>query len=556
MDAFNFIHFLKNPAHLHQVTYQEINNLIEQYPFCQNLHYLALRKAQYENHKDFVKKLELAATYSPNRKWLYKQLQDTQVAISDEMVLTEEEPILATEDAEVGLASSAPEITTEEATEAIVSTPVFYREAELETSELPEETIDPVIDEDIETLNNEISGGAPPSDEYMESDLIEESNSEHFETTDTDNTTSHSVSDSDDVPTAIDTTDELDVNLENPEDMKLPDYKDRKVIFMEDLVDEVPPLEESQDIIELTEEEFNNNATNGFSESFEEEQNLEEESVAVSDLEEEESATPDIPFEVYDARELQEEEEEANVVFDEIPSEAEAPETDPISDEDQQTEEEAEEELEHENDEDPDFILNGDTAHLEDSDTQQQLDQPAYPSDSVENKPFAAMVNDDDEIHSNNQEIEEEDEELEEDLTEELSDEGSQEESKPVGPMPKSAFSSWRKNKTITSSPLKEKKVKKKKSKAAKVVEVADLFKKEKKKKKKNKNSKKKNTKRDAMQSLLEHEDVISETLAEIVAEQGRKKKAIKMYRRLIKMHPEKEAIYLDRIEELKKMDK
>ncbi|MFT5801723.1 MAG: hypothetical protein ACI956_001532, partial [Nonlabens sp.] len=239
MDAFNFIHFLKNPAYLHQVTFQEINNLIEQYPFCQNLHYLALRKAQYENHKDFVKKLELAATYSPNRQWLYRQLQDVQVAVSDETVLTEEEPILTAETTEMGLAPNTPEIAEDEVTEAIVPAPVYYREAEPDNEELPEEAIDPTIEEDIETLTEETPGDTPPSDEYMGDDSAEESSSEHFETTDTDNTNSHSISDSDDVPTEIDTTDELDVNLENPEDMKLPDYKDSKVIFMEDLVDEV-----------------------------------------------------------------------------------------------------------------------------------------------------------------------------------------------------------------------------------------------------------------------------------------------------------------------------
>jgi len=542
MDAFNFINFLKNPAHLHQVTFQEINNLIEQYPFCQNLHYLALRKAQYENHKDFVKKLELAATYSPNRQWLYKQLQEIPVASSDEKQLVEAEQL--EEVTEKESTANSPEIALDETTEANIPAPVYYKEVEPE-----EETIDPAIEEDIDQLAEEIAGSTPPFDENLADDPIVETTLEHF-TNNTNNTPSHSISDSDDLPIPIELTDELDVNLENSEDMKLPDYKDKKVIFMEDLVDEVPPIEEAPEIVEIN-DELNNTITNDFIDPIEEEAEPEviEESSMVSDSQQIEFASSNIPFEVYIPQE--ETEEETEEEFDEIPSEAEAPEGDAHS------ELEPEEDTEDENhniDEELELLLQDDSEHLVDADTE-QLAQPAYPSDSIENKPIAAMnLNDEEEDDLHIEENEEENDE-EEEITDEISEDGEPEKPAQVGPMPKSAFSSWRQKKAI--APLKKKKEKKKKQKSNKVIEVPDLFKKEKKekKKKKGKNSKKKNTKRFAMESLLEHEDVVSETLAEIVAEQGRKKKALKMYKRLIKMHPEKAAIYLNRIEEIKKMD-
>ena len=55
------------------------------------------------------------------------------------------------------------------------------------------------------------------------------------------------------------------------------------------------------------------------------------------------------------------------------------------------------------------------------------------------------------------------------------------------------------------------------------------------------------------MESLLEHEDVISETLAELLAEQGNTKKAIKMYKRLGELNPDKIKAFNKRIKQLKK---
>jgi len=76
MDSANFINFIKNPGSLHQLSFQELNSLIESYPYCQNLHFMVMMKAKVEQHKDFEKKLGVASTYSADRKFLFSQIQN------------------------------------------------------------------------------------------------------------------------------------------------------------------------------------------------------------------------------------------------------------------------------------------------------------------------------------------------------------------------------------------------------------------------------------------------------------------------------------------------
>lgn len=54
-----------------------------------------------------------------------------------------------------------------------------------------------------------------------------------------------------------------------------------------------------------------------------------------------------------------------------------------------------------------------------------------------------------------------------------------------------------------------------------------------------------------AKQSLEEHDDLVSETLAGIFAEQGNLKKAIEMYKKLMLLSPEKSSFFAARIEKL-----
>jgi hypothetical protein len=81
---------------------------------------------------------------------------------------------------------------------------------------------------------------------------------------------------------------------------------------------------------------------------------------------------------------------------------------------------------------------------------------------------------------------------------------------------------------------------------------------KKKKKDKKKRKKKKKDKARDARESgkhrVLET-GIVTDTLAELAAEQGYLEDAIAMYRRLVHLHPERTAFYLERIHTLKKED-
>ena len=90
--------------------------------------------------------------------------------------------------------------------------------------------------------------------------------------------------------------------------------------------------------------------------------------------------------------------------------------------------------------------------------------------------------------------------------------------------------------------------------------------KKKKGKKKKNKDSNKKSSKKKdkkknkkkkvldiAKKSIQKNEDIISETLAELLVKQGSRKKAIRMYERLSLIFPEKSTFFAEKIDQLKK---
>ena len=91
MTADNFTYYLKNPSHLYQVSYQELKSLVVQYPYCQNLRYLLMSKSQLENVGEYSKDLQLAATYSVDRTYLYELIhQEEQVDNSENFILNED----------------------------------------------------------------------------------------------------------------------------------------------------------------------------------------------------------------------------------------------------------------------------------------------------------------------------------------------------------------------------------------------------------------------------------------------------------------------------------
>ncbi|GJM35099.1 MAG: hypothetical protein DHS20C18_41000 [Saprospiraceae bacterium] len=92
MNAENFADYLKNPALLYQLSYEELKTLALQYPYCQNIQYLLVIKSKLENHKDYDKNLARAAASMTDRTFLYKKLKELTLTPLDttEIILNEE----------------------------------------------------------------------------------------------------------------------------------------------------------------------------------------------------------------------------------------------------------------------------------------------------------------------------------------------------------------------------------------------------------------------------------------------------------------------------------
>lgn len=96
MNSETFAQFLKTPAYLYRISYQELKSLVVQYPYCQNLRFLLLKKSQTDQNPEYERNLQMAATYSINRGFLYEQLyssvntpinRESNVATEDELLL-------------------------------------------------------------------------------------------------------------------------------------------------------------------------------------------------------------------------------------------------------------------------------------------------------------------------------------------------------------------------------------------------------------------------------------------------------------------------------------
>lgn len=185
MDADRLLHYIKNPAHLYQISYTELKSLVLQYPYCQNLRYLLLKKSILENHKEQEQNLQLAATYSSDREYLYQQIREKDSFNSevDSFVLKEEY-------IELKSISAAPEVAEPEAAELIPESnaaPVIIDPTEhniMEESEAFPEKEDAKEEEQLniaeapsEPLSTIVESAPEPSEEEIE--YIEEE--EEFE---------------------------------------------------------------------------------------------------------------------------------------------------------------------------------------------------------------------------------------------------------------------------------------------------------------------------------------------------------------------------------------
>lgn len=78
MNAEQFLTYLQDESYLYSLNYQEFKTLLVQYPYCQNLRLLVVKKSQLDGitDKEHQQNLTLAAAYLTDRRLLYQKLKE------------------------------------------------------------------------------------------------------------------------------------------------------------------------------------------------------------------------------------------------------------------------------------------------------------------------------------------------------------------------------------------------------------------------------------------------------------------------------------------------
>jgi hypothetical protein len=67
--------YLKDESYLYSLSYEELKTLVVEYPYASNLRILLLKKSYIDKNKDYERNLQMAAAYTTNRRHLYKIVQ-------------------------------------------------------------------------------------------------------------------------------------------------------------------------------------------------------------------------------------------------------------------------------------------------------------------------------------------------------------------------------------------------------------------------------------------------------------------------------------------------
>ena len=67
--------YLQDESYLYSVGYEELKTLVMQYPYSANLRILLLKKSYLDQNKDYERNLQMSASYTTNRKHLYKTIK-------------------------------------------------------------------------------------------------------------------------------------------------------------------------------------------------------------------------------------------------------------------------------------------------------------------------------------------------------------------------------------------------------------------------------------------------------------------------------------------------
>ncbi len=76
MEKAEFIRLLKDAQRLEDWSYESLEQLILEYPYCLGLRLLLLKKYQMDGHPSKARYLELAMIYAPNFQKIYYFLEE------------------------------------------------------------------------------------------------------------------------------------------------------------------------------------------------------------------------------------------------------------------------------------------------------------------------------------------------------------------------------------------------------------------------------------------------------------------------------------------------
>lgn len=163
MTVEKFAYYLLDTAKLQEIGYQDLQGLIAQYPYCQNLHYLICKKSHIEEHPDFEKWLQIAATYSTDRAYLYQLLMEVDFEKNYSLETLDLDEINKNKVAEKEELSS--NFDDSKPKEAIIS-PIL---AHLQKTQSAISTIKPTEDDDepLVTFNDLLNGSDEPEEESL-----------------------------------------------------------------------------------------------------------------------------------------------------------------------------------------------------------------------------------------------------------------------------------------------------------------------------------------------------------------------------------------------------
>jgi len=503
MTAENFTYYLKNPEHLYQISYQELKSLVVQYPYCQNLRYLLVTKSQIDSLEEYQKDLQIAATYSVDRPYLYYLIHQDRESLSttDNFILNDD--YLELKDI------------SENQNESLNLTPepiVLEQKADI-IEDVPQDNLDSISDlnkenvpfmRKIKRIKRVTLNDAPQIVEAPEvvTPIIETSNS--FTPTDIPIIAASSLTLRQLIEKTTQEAEEETIENEVPKveisDAEIISDNSEMITYME------KPKKKKSVIDQLLGRDIG--ASNSIEDLEEEPISSEQEPITIISLEDELESSPSPAIDYTDLSPVKEKPSMGREVLFEITNKTNQ-EMDAIR---QKTKEK--EEVPLENTMKAMEQIESNIPDEEDNTPSSPIPKTSFKSYLEKFQPPAGII----------EEIEEEaeisnaiDEAVEEEMVAEIAEN------------------------------IKKKKKKKKKEAKKK------LAAKKKKEKKKAKRKKKERVIEIARRSIEANEDVVSETLAELLAQQGSRKKAIRMYKRLSLIFPKKSSFFAEKIAKLKK---